>query len=424
MRGATATGYRMAPTYNGVLMTEEPKSTQTEENGPSWLAELSDAAVVSGPAATRADADDRFTGLPALERDRPKRPPLISPRVWTILAIAAVAMLLVLAAVVTTTALSRVAVPDVVGVGLGEARTRLERAGLEVEVTEQRFSTEPRDQVLEQDPGPDSQLQKGEVVRLVVSGGSEEFPMPDVVGNGAALAQGTLESRGLVVVVEQVVSEIASDTVLSTTPAAGATVRTGDTVRIQVAASQSPDVTLQPYRFQNFEVVIDAAPTPTGVSDTPMEVARRLRALLEASGASVTMLRSGGASSTLDADRAKAASEADASVAVGFVVVASGQPGRVVSTEGTSITGQASPSEAFASRLVTELTVSAPPVSSASGTSDPVLQAARAPWARVLLGAASVREDENNFSDPAWVDGVARATYAAIGKTFGTPSAP
>lgn len=405
-------------------MTDDRKPTQTDEQGGSWLASLSDAAVPSASSAAHDTTDDRFAALPALERQRPERTPLISMRVWSIAGIALVALLLVLAAVVTATSLSRVAVPDVVGTGLGEARTRIERVGLKVEVSERRFSIEPRDQVLEQDPGPDSQLLKGESVRLVVSGGSEEFPMPDVVGDGAALAQGTLETRGLVVVVEQVVSEVASDTVLLTIPAAGATVRTGDTVRIQVAASQSPDVTLQPYQFSNVEVVIDAAPAPAGASDTSMEVARRLRALLEASGASVTMLRSTGASSTLDADRAKAASEANASVAVGFVVLASGQPGRVVSTEGASVTGQPSASEAFANQLLAELSVSAPPVSAASGTSDPVLQAARSPWARVVLGSMSVRDDEGSFADPTWIDGVARATYAAIGKTYGTPTRP
>ncbi len=417
-------GAKSLRTYNGVLMTDELKPTPDDEGG-SWLAELSDAALPSSPtSAADATESPRFEGLPALERERPARLPLISSRVWAVLGIIAVAAVLLLAAVLTTMSLGRVAVPDVVGESLGEATTRLERAGLEVQVTERRFSTEPRDQVLEQDPGPDTQLQKGDVVRLVVSGGSEEFPMPDVVGNGLTLARGTLESRGLVVVVEEVVSEIASDTVLSTTPAAGATVRTGDTVRVQVAASQSPDVTLQPYRFNDIEVIIDAAPAPTGVSDTPMEVARRLRALLEASGASVTMLRSSGASSTLDADRAKAASETSASVAVGFVVVATGDPGRVVSTEGTSITGQPSASAAFAQQLVTELSAAAPPVESATGTSDSVLQASRAPWARVLLGAASARDDENAFADPTWIDGVARATYAAIGKTYGTPTTP
>jgi N-acetylmuramoyl-L-alanine amidase len=248
--------------------------------------------------------------------------------------------------------------------------------------------------------------------------------MPDVVGDGLTLARGTLEARGLVVIVEQVVSDTTSDTVLSTTPAAGATVRTGDTVRVQVAASSSPDVTLQPYTLKGVDVVIDAAPPAVGAPDVPMEVSRRLRALLEASGATVTMLRASGDSSTLDADRAKLASETSATVAVGFVVDATGQPGRVVSTEGTSTTGLPSPSAAIAAQIARELASAAPPVTSAAGTSDSVLQATRAPWARVRLGASSARVDENHFDDPQWSDSVARAVYAAIGKVYGAPTSP
>ena len=78
--------------------------------------------------------------------------------------------------------------------------------------------------------------------------------MPDVVGNGLALAKGTLEDRGLIVIVEPVISDTASDTVLSTTPAAGAMVRTGDTVRLQVATSSTPGVDLQPYSLQGVSV--------------------------------------------------------------------------------------------------------------------------------------------------------------------------
>jgi len=155
-----------------------------------------------------------------------------------------------------------------------------------------------------------------------------------------------------------------------------------------------------------------------------MEVARRLRALLEASDATVTMLRASGSVSNVDAERAKRASETSVSVAVGFVVAASGPAGRVVSTEGTSITGQPSPSAALAAEIAKELAVAAPPVKSTSGTSDTVLQATRAPWARVLLGSTTARQDTNSFADPEWADAVARAIYAAIGKVYGRPSAP
>ncbi len=408
-------------------MTEDKKpieDDQGEESG-SWLADLSDAAVpVPGPVDRPADETTHFPELPAVSRVRPTRPPLVPTSVWFGVGIAATVLALVVAGVVTAASLARVAVPDVTGESLGVARARLEQVGLQVEVAERRFSTEPRDQVLAQDPAPATQLQRGDTVSLVISGGSEEFPMPDVVGDGLTLARGTLEARGLVVIVEQVVSDTASDTVLSTTPAAGAIVRTGDSVRVQVATSSSPGVALQPYRLKGIGVVIDAAPPATGAPDVPMEVARRLRALLEASGAEVTMLRAAGASSTVDADRAKLASETSVTVAVGFVVTATGDPGRVVSTEGTSTTGLPSPSAAIAAQITRELSTAAPPVESVSGTSDTVLQATRAPWARVRLGSASARVDENHFEDPQWSDSVARAVYAAIGKVYGTPTSP
>jgi len=398
-------------------MTEEQKPTEVE--GGSWLAELSDAAIPSSETYGAPADGAHFPELPPISRVRPPRAPLVSARIWIGLGAAVVVLALVIAAVLTATSLSRVAVPDVTGESLGVARTRLEQLGLSVEVSQRRFSTLVRDQVLEQDPAPATQAQRGDSVSLVVSGGSEELAMPDVVGDGLTLARGRLESRGLVVVVEEVVSEAAVDTVLSTTPSAGAIVRTGDTVRLQVATSQSPDVTLQPFKLNGVDVVIDAAPPATGDPDTAMEVARRLRALLEASGASVTMLRASGSGSSLDADRAKRASETSGTVAVGFSVAKSGKAGRVVSTEGPSTTGQPSPSAAIADRIARELTVAAPPVASRSGTSDTVLQATRAPWARVLLGAASVREDENHFADPQWADSVARAVYAAMGEVYG-----
>jgi N-acetylmuramoyl-L-alanine amidase len=421
----------MSSRYNDVLMTEEQRPTQNDEESGSWLAELSDAALPSGAprsadAAQSEDTGGHFPELPAISRTRPQRPPLVPTWVWFALGGAIAVVVLAVAAALTVTSLSRVAVPDVVGESVGAARSRLEQVGLRVTVAERRFSMLPRDQVIEQDPGADTQLQRGDTVRLVISAGSEEFPMPDVVGDGLALARGTLEARGLVVVVEQIVSETTSDTVLSTTPSAGAVVRTGDTVRVQVAVSQTPGVTLQPYRLNGVDVVVDAAPPPAGTgggtADTTMEVARRLRALLEASGASVTMLRSTGTSSTLDADRAKAAAETSATVAIGFVVASQGDPGRIVSTEGASVTGQESPSADFARQLVTELNRAAPPVEAAEGRSDVVLQSTRAPWARVLLGVVSVRQDENRFADPTWIDSVAQAAYTAIGKTYGTPT--
>lgn len=407
-------------------MTDDEHKEPAPEEGGSWLAELSDAALPSASERRKGSPEPEtphFPDLPALDRVRPPRPPLVPTAVWVSAGIAFAVLALIAAGILTATSLARVAVPDIVGQSLGVATTRLQEAGLEVKVTERRFSTLPKDQVIEQTPSAGSQAQKGDTISLVVSAGSEEFSMPDVVGQGLTLAKGTLEGKGLVVVVEYVVSEDASDTVMSTSPAAGTTVRTGDTVRVQVATTSASGVTLQPYDLKGVDVVIDAAPPGSGVtSDPSMEVSRKLRALLEAADASVTMLRSSTTSSTLDADRARLASETSATVAVGFVVASTGDAGRVVSTEGTTTAGEAPPSAAIAAQIAQELGLTAPPVVSNAGTSDIVLQSTRAPWVRISLGSASQRDDEVHFADSEWLDTVAQSVYTAIGKVYGKPS--
>ena len=57
-------------------------------------------------------------------------------------------------------------------------------------------------------------------VTVVVSAGTEEFTMPDVVGEGLTLARSQLEQKGLEVQVEPQPSDQPSDTVLGSNPAA------------------------------------------------------------------------------------------------------------------------------------------------------------------------------------------------------------
>jgi len=244
--------------------------------------------------------------------------------------------------------------------------------------------------------------------------------MPDVVGNGLALAKGTLEDRGLIVVVEAVISETTSDTVLSSTPAPGATVRTGDTVRLQVATSQTPGVILQPYSLQGVQILIDPDAPIAGAPDISMEVARRLGSLLEASGASVTLLRTTTGASPPDSDRARLAAASTASVAVGLTVRANGQSGRIAAYSPTAIVSSSvATSGPLADQIVVELSKSAPPASSAMVSGDNVFDSVRIPWSRVQLGVASQRVDQTAFSDPQWADAVARSLYAALGKLYG-----
>lgn len=392
---------------------DEHKSTESEEQVLEWLQELTDAAIITTGSPRLQDE-----GLPAIDRERAPREPLVSRKV-IIGAGVSVGLLIVLTVVVAlVTVSSTLPAPSVVGLDLDLARTQLARENLTLEVVSERFSDQPAGQILEQDPPAGADLKRGVALKVVVSGGTEEFPMPDVIGDGLSLARGLLEGRGLVVEVESVMSDQASDTVLATTPAAGLLVRTGDTVRVQVSAPRDTDAGLQPYRLDGITVRIDPAPSGGTQTDVTLEVGRRLRALLEASGASINMLRSTNTSET-EARRSAAAAESSATISIGLDAVLQGPEGRVVSSP-PSMTAPIGPaSEALAEVIEARLMVATPPVSRIYSTSDPVFTVTREPWVRVVVGSAAQRSDSVAFNDPRWADSIARAIYSALGEVYG-----
>lgn len=398
----------------------DEEENMTEQDGTDVAPEGNPLDSTLWPSVSRPTANPSAFDLPALERERPMRARLI-PRWIYGAALAFLAVMVSAAGVIWWMAASaQVMVPQVTGVSLAIAQTRLAQAGLEAQVTDRRFSAAPRDEVLSQTPSGGGTLRRGGVVELIVSAGTDEFLMPDVIGDGLALARGTLEARGLAISVEVVASEEPSDTVLSTTPAPGATVRTGDTVVVVVAAPMGGNAGLRPYDLQGTGVIIDPSP-PEGVdSDAAMEVARRLRSLLQASGAEVTMLRSAVDTAPADADRAIAARAATATVSIGLFTDPDGPAGRVVSTPSTGTPDMLQRSNLLASVVTSRLAEVAPPVSTAVSTTESVLNATDDPWVRVRLGSATVREDQMTFTDPRWADRVARAIYSALGEVYGT----
>lgn len=418
---------------NNDMITEDPVEDGSEQPAPISVDEASgdaseevdeqDFAQMETPEELRAPSEpalavthEDFVLPPALERVRPPRPPLVPTWAWVSIA-AFVGFLLigsVLAFIISES--SRVAVPGVIGTDVDVARTRLEQAGLVVAITEERFSPKPEGEVLDQDPAAGARAKKGDTVSLVVSAGTEEFAMPDVVGTGISLARSTLEAKGLILEVEEVTSDQASDTVLATIPAPGVLVRIGDTVRVQVASPRPPTSSLQPYTLTGLVIAIDPAPSPEEGADVALDVARRLRAMFEASGATVHVLRSGSETGTADADRAQAAMESSASVAIGLAVQGSGTGGRSVASPATGAAAGAS--IGLRDELVSQLTTTAPPAVAAT-TNDVVLGGLTAPWVRVILGSYSTRADETSFADPRWSDEIARAIYSSVGEVFG-----
>ncbi len=385
---------------------------------PDWLEQLADAALTSSaPSETEVY-------LPALDRKRHPRAPLVPRGVLIGAAIGLAVIAAAVGLVLWLQAGSLVAAPSVIGLAEGDARVTARRAGLELVVLERRFSRAPEGQVIEQSPAPGTEIRRSDPLKVVLSAGTEEFVLPDVVGQGLALAAGTLEAKGLFVDVAYVVSDAPSDTVLSSIPAPGATVRTGDRVRLEVSSPRDATLELRPYLLEGLVVVIDPSPAVPGLSNDPtLEVGRRLRSLLEASGASVRLLRSGTDTSTAVQDRKMRARESTYTVGVGISVAAGGAPGLAVSSATSLTASLPTSSSLLASKIASALPGPGSPRRS-DVAFDEVFGASESLWVRVTLGSSSSRDDVMSFIDPRWADTIARAIYSAMGETFGTLETP
>ncbi|MDZ4065229.1 MAG: PASTA domain-containing protein [Coriobacteriia bacterium] len=333
----------------------------------------------------------------------------------------AVAVALVVAGFVTWSLVgNRSPVPDVLKVDEGVARARLAQAGFVIDVIERRFNVLPAGTVLEQDPAPGTTLRRGDAVTVVVSAGSEEIIMPDVIGSSINVARPQLEQLGLVVKIDAMESDAPRDTIISTNPSAGATLRTAEIVRVTIAAEGSATNALLPYALKGVSVLIDPSIVTSGSVDAPLEVARRLQSLLEASGATVSVTRSGVATDTSQTARIRAAETASPDVAIGLDVASSGVGGLALSVSTDPSGGPPLPvALTFLDELSAQLHATDETVNKRAATKDPVLGPIGVAAARVSVGSTSSNQDVSGFRDPAWRDTIARALYRAIGERFG-----
>lgn len=368
------------------------------------------------PATTSGPVPEPFRAAP-----RPPRRPLVP--LWVYGAIAA-AVAVVVIGLSSALALNRSVtrpVPDVTGLDAGVARTRLRQSGFEYELGDRRFSVKPADSVLEQDPPAGHQARRGSVVTVVVSAGTEEFRLPDVVGDGITLARGTLLDRGLEVKVNAEASDQPKDTVLSTNPSAGSIVHTGDVVLVSVAATSTVEGAIVPYRLPGALFVLDPSRlSESATDDVPLDIARRLRSLLEASGASVLVTRSLADRDVSIKARADRAADASATAVLGLDIRAEGVGGIVVAVPSGLAAFRQLGTETFARSMLEALAVRGRIPAEAILPPDPLLTSTSAPLVRVSLGSLADRVDAASFRDPAWADALARAIYGAIGETYGS----
>ena len=123
-----------------------------------------------------------------------------------------------------------VAVPDVRGKNVVEARETLRKAGLDPVVTLEFHDTVAKDLVIEQTPASGT-LPKGSNVRLRVSQGPPVVEVPEVRGERLEVAKRILENLGLKVAVQHVRSGN-GQIVLDQDPRKGTVVRVGSTVTL------------------------------------------------------------------------------------------------------------------------------------------------------------------------------------------------
>lgn len=130
--------------------------------------------------------------------------------------------------------LSLGAIPAVAGLTLDAAKAALQLVGLNVGKVTQEFSdTIPKGNVIEVAPNQ-LDLAKGSTVDLVVSKGTNQVTVPNVVGQRILAAQDMIKALGLKVVVDTNLptGQWGTKNVKSTNPVAGTVLRVGDTVTL------------------------------------------------------------------------------------------------------------------------------------------------------------------------------------------------
>ena len=137
----------------------------------------------------------------------------------------------------------RVKVPQVVGLTQQEAQAAVTEAGLGWGAPTRAYSdTVAEGSVISCTPAPGSSVKLGTAVSVVVSRGIEQVTVPDVVGSPQSDAEARLSSAGLGIgTITQAYSSTAPEgSVISTDPAAGATVNHSTPIDLVVSKGREP----------------------------------------------------------------------------------------------------------------------------------------------------------------------------------------
>jgi beta-lactam-binding protein with PASTA domain/predicted Ser/Thr protein kinase len=132
---------------------------------------------------------------------------------------------------------ARVAVPDLSGLTLDEAKAKLDDVGLQAqdEVRRTESTAAEFDKVVNQNPSAGVSISVGTPVQITLGNGPEMVRVPNVTGQDVDIARANIEGLGFQVVIEPVDSEEPQGRVINTEPSGGTSAVSGSSVTIQVS---------------------------------------------------------------------------------------------------------------------------------------------------------------------------------------------
>jgi beta-lactam-binding protein with PASTA domain len=247
-----------------------PPASGTKPPGTSSTASTPTTGAAADKYSFRIDVasatnpDEDFTEGPVVKVELPAAKPASPPKPfpkWIFIPIAAVVLIGIAVGLFFLLRKTSVAVPNVVGMTLDEARTAIADAKLspvekEVQIT---GKAEPG-KVIDQDPKPDSSpVPKGTEIQLIIEGTEPRVEVPDVTKRLFPDAQERLTKSGFTVV--QTGTDLAEglqpNQVVSQQPAAGTQAKSGSTVELVVAVQRLipvPDVTFRPSNLAQAQI--------------------------------------------------------------------------------------------------------------------------------------------------------------------------
>lgn len=128
-------------------------------------------------------------------------------------------------------------VPQIIGIEVNEAKKMVEDLGLKFTIQAEEESDKPKGTIIIVTPNEGTTVKKNTEIRVTVSSGPQEIPVPDVIGYGKSVAQNYIINLGFKIgkITEEYSDTVEEGAVVNTDPKPNTTIKKGDSVDIIVS---------------------------------------------------------------------------------------------------------------------------------------------------------------------------------------------